>query len=296
MTELGSLTPLGGGWSGRTFSAEVAGARVVVRIYPPGDHRGLEAPEVDAAVMSLVRGLVPVPEVLEVRRGSVEADVPGLLITGWVEGRRGDEALAAFDETRRERMGTAMGEMAARLAGMPTLTAGTFTGAQLRLASFTTDLEEWIDRHEPDFVGWTDHERAGLHRVAGRAQDLLEVVGRTSVVHSDLNPKNVLVDDAGDVVAVLDWEYAHSGNPFTDLGNLARFDREQVYLGAVLGSFAERRGGAPDELLDLARSADLWALVELVSRPTLDEVTQRARTLLKEIANTADVHAWPSGW
>src|SRR6476646_5645894 len=64
-----SLTPLAGGHSGRTFLSEVAGSRSVVRIYPPGDARGPEAPQVDAAVLHLVRGLVPVADVLEVRRG-----------------------------------------------------------------------------------------------------------------------------------------------------------------------------------------------------------------------------------
>ena len=66
--DLTSLTPLAGGWSGETFVADVAGERSVVRIYARPSHRGAAAHEVDAALLRLVRGLVPVPEVLEVRR------------------------------------------------------------------------------------------------------------------------------------------------------------------------------------------------------------------------------------
>ena len=72
-----SLRPLAGGHSGRTFVADGAGEPSVVRLYPVGDARGPDAPEVDAAVLHLVRGLVPVPEVLEVRREDADAGLPG---------------------------------------------------------------------------------------------------------------------------------------------------------------------------------------------------------------------------
>ena len=72
MSELGTvLRPLEGGHSGRTFLGEVGGERAVVRLYPPGDPRGDAAPEVDQAVLRLVRGLLPVPEVLEDGRSAL---------------------------------------------------------------------------------------------------------------------------------------------------------------------------------------------------------------------------------
>ena len=71
-----TLTPLAGGWSGETFVSQVGGERTVVRIYARPSHRGGRAHEVDAALLHLVRGLVPVPEVLEVRRADSSADRP----------------------------------------------------------------------------------------------------------------------------------------------------------------------------------------------------------------------------
>ena len=62
-------------------------------------------------------------------------------------------------------------------------------------------------------------------------------------MHSDLNPKNLLVDpDTLDVTGVLDWEFAHAGHPFTDLGNLLRFDRDPAFVEAVLAAYPTRRG------------------------------------------------------
>ena len=58
---------------------------------------------------------------------------------------------------------------------------------------------------------------------------LLDTVPRVCLVHSDLNPKNLLFDpDTLALTGVLDWEFAHAGHPFTDLGNLLRFDRDPV--------------------------------------------------------------------
>ena len=105
-----------------------------------------------------------------------------------------------------------------------------------------------------------------LVAVARRAQELLDAVGRTCLVHSDLNPKNLLVDpDTLAVTGVLDWEFAHSGHPATDLGNLLRFDRHPAYAGAVVSAWCDRHGSTPAEALDLARAADLWALVDLAA-------------------------------
>ena len=64
--DFSSLTPLAGGWSGQTFLAEAAGSAAWSASTRPAA-RGPQAAEIDAAVLRLVRGLVPVPEVLEVR-------------------------------------------------------------------------------------------------------------------------------------------------------------------------------------------------------------------------------------
>jgi aminoglycoside phosphotransferase (APT) family kinase protein len=292
--DFADLEPLAGGYSGQTFVADAGGERTVVRIYPPG-RRDDAAPEIDAAVLRLVRGLVPVPEVLEVRRADAAADLPGLLVTSYLPGERGDLVLPSLDDQAAGRLGRVLGELAADLAGMPTLKAGPFVDAGLAIGDFglADGLPGFVAELAPS-LGLDPEQIDALAQLAERAQSLLDGVGRTCVVHSDLNPKNLLID-AGTltVTGVLDWEFAHSGHPFTDLGNLLRFDRRPSYVDGVLAAWCARRGGTPPEALELARAADLWALLDLASREGSNPVADRAAAQLRAIAASGDLHALP---
>ncbi len=293
--DLSSLTPLEGGWSGHTFLAEVAGERSVVRLYPPGA-REPGAAEIDAAVLRLVRGLVPVPEVLEVRPAVPELDQPGLLVTELVEGVRGDEVVPTLDPAGLARLGSTFGALLADLGGMPMLRPGPFVDADLAIGDFGVDgLPEYVETRLPELGHLTPEEVDGLREVAVEAQVLLDTETRSCLVHSDLNPKNLLLDPQSlDVRAVLDWEFAHAGHPFTDLGNLLRFDRDPAYVDGVLTAYAERRGTAPEQALSLGRAADLWALVDLAARRGQNPVADRADLLLRTIARRRDAGASPA--
>jgi Ser/Thr protein kinase RdoA (MazF antagonist) len=295
--DFSDLAPLAGGWSGQTFVAEAGGERTVVRIYPPG-RRDDAGPEVDAAVLRLVRGLVPVPDVLEVRRGVAAADRPGLLVTSYLPGERGDLVLPGLDDAGLSTLGAALGHLAADLAGMPTLRAGMFVDADLTIADFGLGdgLPGFVEAHAPA-LRWGELQLVDLRALAADAQARLDTVGRTCLVHSDLNPKNLLVDPGTlTVTGVLDWEFAHSGHPCTDLGNLLRFDRAPAYVEGVLATWCDRRGGTPREALDLARAADLWALVDLAARAGDNPVADRAARLLRAITASGDLHAVPGSW
>jgi aminoglycoside phosphotransferase (APT) family kinase protein len=287
--DLSSLTPLEGGWSGRTFLAEVAGERSVVRIYPP-DGSAPTTAEVDAAVLRLVRGLLPVPEVLEVRPARPELDQPGLLVTSFLPGVRGDELLPTLGAAARAEVGTTLGGLVAELGGMPMLRPGPFVDADLGIGDFGVDgLPAYVEQRLPELGHLAPPEIDGLREVAVDAQALLDTVPRRCLVHSDLNPKNLLLDPQTlALTGVLDWEFAHAGHPFTDLGNLLRFERDEPFTDAVLAAYAERRGTAPDAALALARAADLWALVDLAARRAANPVAARADRLLRAIAAAGD--------
>ena len=251
MDEFASLRPLEGGWSGETFLAEAGGDRTVVRVFA-GPHHGPEAAQVQAALLTLVRGLLPVPEVLEVRRADPATGLPALLVTQLLPGVRGDLLLPTLDAAGLIRVGGACGRIAGTLGGIAMLRRGTFADGELRVEPFGLDL--------PAYVETLGLDVPGLAEVAEAAQALLDEERRTCLVHSDLNPKNLLLDpDTLTVTGVLDWEFAHAGHPFTDLGNLLRFDREPAYVEAVLEAYAGLRGTPQDRALDLARAADLVA-------------------------------------
>ncbi|MDZ5622100.1 phosphotransferase [Nocardioides sp. HM23] len=290
-----SLTPLDGGWSGETFLADAGGERTVVRIYADPRHPE-HAAEITASLLRLVRGLLPVPQVREVRRADSVGGTPALLVTELLPGVRGDLLLPTLDGTGLRRTGAAVGEIAARLAGMPTLRAGMFVDGDLTIEPFDADLQAWVDRNRSALAthGWTDADLTRLAALADRAQATLDTVVRTSLVHSDLNPKNLLLDPGTlAVTGVLDWEFAHSGHPFTDLGNLLRFDRHPDYVAGVLAAWTSRHGTPDDEALDLARAADLVALVDLAARSGTNPVATAAATLLHAIVDADDWHAAP---
>ena len=294
--DLASLTPLDGGWSGETFLAEVAGERSVVRIYARPSHRGAAAHEVDAALLRLVRGLLPVPEVLEVRRADEATGMPALLVTSFLPGERLELLLPRLDGAGRATTGRRLGEILADLGAMPMLSAGPFVDGRLTIGSFEPDLDGLpaaVELAEPRLGWWSPDELAGLREVAVDAQALLDTVGRRVLVHSDFNAKNLLVaPDELTVTGLLDWEFAHAGHPFTDLGNLLRFERDEVFTDAVLAAYTARRGGTAADALALARAADLWALLDLAPRRRENPVAERADRLLRTVALRRDPAAF----
>lgn len=291
------MVPLSGGHSGETFLAESAGERAVVRIYGArGATRGGGAAEVDAAVLRLVRGLLPVPDVLEVRRADDSAGTPALLVTSWLPGTRLDEVLASADGRVAGALGRQVGAVLARLAQMPMLRAGAFVDGDLRIEPYppAEDLPAWVEQlaGSGPLAAWESADRQRLVEVADRAQDLVDRTTRACLVHSDFNPKNILVDPrTARVTGLLDWEFAHAGSPFMDAGNLLRFDRRPDFADAVTATYSELVVDAPADLLDRARAADLFALVELASRRGENPVTVRAHDLLLAIARAGDLHA-----
>lgn len=295
------LTPLGG-HSGETFLADVAGERTVVRIYADrGAARGPDAVDVDAAVLRLVRGLLPVPEVLEVRRADPSAGTPALLVTTWLPGTPLERVLPTADAARAALLGRHVGALLARLAQIPMPRAGCFLDGDLRIGPpplGADDLGSWVQVHAASgpLAAWSPADRQALADVADDAQSLLDPTARVCLVHSDFNARNLLVEPTtGEVTGLVDWEFAHAGSPFSDLGNLLRFDRGPAFADAVVATYRERVVDAPDDLLDRARAADLYALVELASRRDQNPVAGRAHDLLLSIARTGDLHAAPDG-
>lgn len=295
--DFASLTPLPGGWSGQTFLAEAAGERHVVRIYAEPGARGEHAQEVDAALLRLVRGLLPVAEVLEVRRCDPASAMPALLVTSLLPGERADLVLPRLDDEEAGRLGREVGALVAALGAMPQLRRGPFIDGDLAVGTFddADGLVGWARQHEPRLAHWSSKEQAGLLSVAEEAEGQLDQVTRTCLVHSDLNLKNLLVDpDTLRVTGLVDWEFAHAGHPFTDLGNLLRLDRRPSYVRAVLETYESVRGVPAAEALDLARAADLWALIDLAGRREQNPVAGLAERLLRAIARERDLHAWPA--
>lgn len=290
-------SPLPGGWSGESFLSRVGGRAQVVRIYDPARAHRPDAAQVDATLHRWVRGLVPVPEVVEVRPSRDGS--PSLLVTEFVAGDRGDDlvrtALEEGDATTLRSVGEQLGRVAAALASVPTLAAGRFTDPDLVVVPDPVgdDLFEVAERAIPLLRDWDDSLRDSLAGVVVRAQARLDKVGRTCLVHGDLGPRNAVFGADRALAAVVDWEHAHSGHPFSDLGTLLRFDRHPAWDEAVLAGWTAVRGDDAEEARDLARCADLAPLLRTAIRPGGNLVVDLADVFLAEVAARGDWHAVP---
>jgi aminoglycoside phosphotransferase (APT) family kinase protein len=116
-------------------------------------------------------------------------------------------------------------------------------------------------------------EQAAIVRLAVAAQAYVDAAPSVSqLVHSDFNPKNLLVrQHAGNwtVAAVLDWEFAFSGSPLSDVGNMLRFpaDLPPGFAPAFVAGFAAGGGLLPADWREISLALDLFALAELLTRP-----------------------------
>lgn len=249
-----SLEPVPGGLSGETFLASAATEDVVLRIYGPHSApRGPLAPEIDAAVLELVGPLVPVPRVLEVRRGDPGADLPGLLVTSRLAGERLDELLRRLDDEQVEAVGRRLGTLVARLGHMVQPRRGGFADGRL--------VPEGADRAVPD----TGTAGGPSEEEVAEAQDLVDEDRRAVLVHGDLVLRHVRIDPGTlEVTGVAGWGHAHSGSPWTDLGSLLREGADRPVLGeAIVAGYRALMPSTPGDLVARARAADLVATAKL---------------------------------
>jgi aminoglycoside phosphotransferase (APT) family kinase protein len=111
------------------------------------------------------------------------------------------------------------------------------------------------------------HER--LLAAAAAAEPLLATVaGARQLLHSDFNPKNILVRDSA-VVAVLDWEFAFAGTPLFDIGNMLRFSDgyPPAYVDGFVAGFRAGGGHLPARWREITEALDLFALADFLARP-----------------------------
>ncbi|ROR91406.1 phosphotransferase family protein [Nocardioides aurantiacus] len=278
-----SLQPLPGGASGETFLAGAGGDHTVLRLYAARSAaRGPLAPEVDAAVLDLVRGVLPVPRVLEVRRGDPGADLPGLLVTSHLPGERLSEVLPELDGAGLHQVGEQLGVLAGRLGLAVQPRAGRFTDRRLVAEEPLPSLDRLLDAAAPALP---DGLAAALGPVVDDAEDLLAGEARRVLVHGDLNPPNVLVERSTlEVTGLVDWEFAHAGGPWEDLGNLLRHAGDPVLREAVLAAYASIVPGVPEDVEARAEAADLAALIDLAGRADGTGPCLRATALLARAA------------
>lgn len=115
--------------------------------------------------------------------------------------------------------------------------------------------------------------------------------GEPCLTHSDFGGSNILVHEVGrgwEVAAVLDWEFAFSGTPLFDFGNLLRPPLGLVdgFAEAIENSYTENGGELPSDWRRLIRLVDLSAWFDFLSRPNATtEVVADAKSVIADTIN-----------
>jgi aminoglycoside phosphotransferase (APT) family kinase protein len=282
------VVPLDGGLMNRNYRLRFADSTeaFVLRFFD----RDPNACGKEAAALALVRGDVPVPEVLHVESNGRD-EFPPFLIARFVDGislrdlrRHGDSQMvadAAYDVGRvLARIARYQFERPGLLTSTLTIESGVFEGMTV------SDLAGHFAQ-SPVFRRRIDSVlRERLLEWAHSSEERLAESPRASLVHGDFNSPNILVREEGGrwvVAAILDWEFAFAGSVWCDVGNMLRYERADHPRYEPLFSRGCVDGGLrmPDDWRERARLADLPALSELLAREAVpDSVVDELRTLI----------------
>ena len=105
-------------------------------------------------------------------------------------------------------------------------------------------------------------------------------------MHADYNPKNLLAVRRGGpwaISAVLDWEFAFSGSPLADIGNMLR-PRPAVpadFTAGFIAGYREAAGRLPPDWREISEALDLYALADFLTRPPDHRYSGQAVALIR---------------
>jgi aminoglycoside phosphotransferase (APT) family kinase protein len=288
-----AAVPLGGGYGNENILVTTGRGRYVLRRYRRA--RGPDAVRtcaVEAALAArLAAAAVPVPEVIAADPAGSAAGEPillaryvaGVLVSQAVTGRRAP----AWD------LGRAAGQALAAVGAVTFPGPGVFTGPDLvpDAAGLPASLPEFVEaclRQGHAAAALSPAELAGLRALAAAEAPLADSAAPArQLVHSDYNGKNLLaVARRGrwSVSAVLDWEFAFSGSPLTDIGNMLRFRDEQPpgFADGFIGGYQDAGGPLPPGWREVSAALDLYALADLLTRPPAHRYFGRAVSAVRK--------------
>lgn len=136
------------------------------------------------------------------------------------------EVTARYDEAARRHMGEHLIDVLAALHTLDPESVGLgdfgkaegFVERQVR--RFTQQIETAVTRPVPE-----------LQELSARLARSVPPSSKAAIVHGDYRLDNAIMNDAGDLIAVLDWEMATLGDPLADMGMLKMYWGEAASAG-----------------------------------------------------------------
>jgi aminoglycoside phosphotransferase (APT) family kinase protein len=282
--------PLGGGYRNENIRLDTDGGSYVLRRYLRGDAARTCAIEV-ALGARLAAGAVPAAEVIAADPEGGASGLP-LLLARHMPGVMVSEAVAR-DPAAAAGLGAAAGRALAAIGAVTFPGGGAFTGPDLVPSpeALPASLPEFLESclRAGNAAGALSPAEIGRLRTLAAAADPLarSVGGARQLVHSDYNGKNLLAvggDGRWSISAVLDWEFAFSGSPLTDVGNMLRFRAggPPGFAGGFVAGYRDAGGQLPERWREISEALDLYALVDFLTRPPGHRYFGKAVAALKD--------------
>jgi aminoglycoside phosphotransferase (APT) family kinase protein len=218
-----TFTLIAGGRSNLTFRVEDTAGRAWVLRRPPIHHVLPTAHDMvreHRLMSSLGPSGIPVPKTIGLCTDEAVNERP-FFVMEFVEGhilRDAPEAEKAFDEATRGAVG---GHIATTLVALHDIDPDAVGLGDLgrREGYIERQIKRWSGQYAQTRVEGVDH--GGLvERVGDELARRVPTQQRTSIVHGDYRMDNVVLDDRGEVRAILDWELCTLGDPLADVGLL----------------------------------------------------------------------------
>ncbi len=233
-----SFTPIAGGHSNLTMTVVGADGRRFVLRRPPLGHVLASAHDMGREhriISGLQSSAVPVPPIAGM---CTDPDVNGtpFYVMDFVDGhvlRNAEESSAALNEAARDNASRSLVDTMAAIHRVDLGAAG-LNELGRHEGYIARQLKRWYGQWNQ---GKT-RELAAVDRVHDRLLERIPEQGPATIVHGDYRLDNCMVNDAGDVIAVLDWEICTLGDPLADLGLLQVYwtgpgDADSAWTGSA---------------------------------------------------------------
>jgi aminoglycoside phosphotransferase (APT) family kinase protein len=215
-----SFERISGGRSNLTYAvADGAGTRWALR-RPPLGKRLASAHDMareHRIISALQETDVPVPPVVGLCEDDSVNGAP-FFVMEFVDGpilRSRTEAEQSFDEDQRRSIGERVVDTLVAIHGTDPDRVG--LGDLGRREDYVArQLRRWHGQ----WVKSKTHEVPLIDDVHSRLEARIPEQGRATIVHGDYRLDNMILSEAGEVAAVVDWELCTLGDPLADLGML----------------------------------------------------------------------------
>ena len=235
---------------------------VVLRVFSAQEPRACCIRE--AALAQLISARVPMAQILH---SQPDSSPPWNLLT-YVDGPRFDFLLRDGAPELIAKLSHSAGQTLAAIHSFGFPAPGWLNGRELSIGPPPWPNMSWSEM----LLGWFADGTAGRYLDPTLQKPLIRLIQRNAervsalssgsrLVHADYKGWNLLTRN-NHIAAVLDWEFAYSGNPLVDFGIYLRYSDAYPpeFRNAFAVGYREGGGTLPDDWFELARLQDLTNL------------------------------------